>query len=294
MIIVKLIGGLGNQMFQYAAGRYLAHLHQTDLLIDTGYLEKDPDGAYTKRKLELNVFNISLNIATKKEIDRFNIENTNKYFRTLQRKLPILFNNLYATESGTTYHKEFLSYPKNTYLDGFWQSEQYFKPIESVLINDFVLKDPLNKENKEWLKKIESSESVSLHIRRGDYISNPASQSHHGSVDKDYYLKAIEYIKEKHKNSEIFVFSDDLEWCEANLKTKETLHFVDANQKQHLHLDMFLMSHCKHNIIANSSFSWWAAWLNRNEYKIVIAPLKWFNDPRIKTYDLIPKEWIRL
>ncbi len=294
MIIVKLIGGLGNQMFQYAAGRYLAHLHKTELLIDTGYLEKDPDGAYTQRKLELNVFNVELKIAKKADIERFKIESSNKYSRTLQRKLPILFKNLYIAESGSAYHKEFLSYPENTYLDGFWQSENYFKPIESILVNDFVLKDPLNKENKDWLKKIENCESVSVHIRRGDYITNANSQSHHGSCDLNYYKKGIEYIKEKHRSIEVFVFSDDLEWCKANLNLKETIHFVDANHKQNLHLDMFLMSHCKHNVIANSSFSWWAAWLNRNGNKTVIAPVKWFNDPAININDLIPYKWIRL
>jgi hypothetical protein len=294
MIIVKLIGGLGNQMFQYAAGRYLAWLHKTELLMDTSYLDKEPNGAYTKRKLELDVFNIDLKMATKAEVERFKIESSTKYSRTFQRKLPILFTNLYVAESGTAYHKEFLSYPKNTYLDGFWQSESYFKPIESVLVNDFVLKDPLNRENKDWLKKMENCESVSLHVRRGDYVSNADAQSHHGSCDIDYYQKAIEYIKAKHKAIEIFIFSDDLEWCKVNLRIKEPLHFVDANQKQNLHLDMFLMSHCKHNIIANSSFSWWAAWLNRNGHKIVIAPLKWFSNPAIKTFDLIPKEWIRL
>lgn len=294
MIIVKLIGGLGNQMFQYAAGRCLAHLHETELLMDTSYLEKDPQGAYTRRKLELDVFNIDLKIATKADVERFNVEGSNKYSRALQRRLPILFTNVYVAESSTTFHKEFFSYPENTYLDGFWQSELYFNTVESILVNDFVLKDPLNRENRDWLKKIEGCESVSLHVRRGDYISNAAAQSHHGSCDVDYYKKAIECIKEDYKEIEIFVFSDDLNWCKANLRIKETLHFVDANQKENQHLDMFLMSHCRHNVIANSSFSWWAAWLNRNDDKIVIAPMKWFNDPSIKTYDLIPKEWIRL
>src|SRR4051812_27473846 len=108
MIIVKLIGGLGNQMFQYAAGKYLAWLHKTELLIDTSYLEKDPTGAYTKRKLELDVFNMDLKIATKAGTEKFKIESSNKYSRTLQRKLPILFTNLYVAESGLAYHKEFL------------------------------------------------------------------------------------------------------------------------------------------------------------------------------------------
>ncbi|MCD6019422.1 MAG: hypothetical protein K0S53_2543 [Bacteroidetes bacterium] len=294
MIIVKLIGGLGNQMFQYAAGRQLANLHKTDLLVDASFLEKDPNGAYTKRKLELSVFNLDLKIASQEAIKRFNIEHSGKYSRALQRHLPILFTNLYAAESGVLYQKEFLNYPKNTYLDGFWQSEQYFKPIESILLNEFTPKDKLNLENEDWLRKINSGESVSMHIRRGDYVSSKSSMEHHGNLGLDYYMNALKLIKEKHSGIEVFVFSDDLEWCRNNLKLNDTIHFVDANQKHSFHLDMYLMSYCKHNIIANSSFSWWGAWLNQNKSKTVIAPANWFADKTLNTKDLIPPSWIRI
>jgi hypothetical protein len=263
MIIVKLIGGLGNQMFQYAAGLYLSHLHQTDLFVDNSFLSQNPNGAYTKRELELSVFNLDLKIATSKDIKKFNIEGSNKYSRALQRHLPILFNNLYASESGIQYQKEFLNYPKNTYLDGFWQSERYFKPIESV----------------------------SLHIRRGDYISNKSAQQHHGNLGIDYYKNALNLIKEVYKNTEVFIFSDDLEWCKTNLKLEEVVHYVDANQHQNFHLDIYLMSRCKHNVIANSSFSWWAAWLNQNTNKIVVAPANWYANKSLNTKDLIPMSW---
>ena len=291
MIIVKLIGGLGNQMFQYAAGRYLAHLHQTELLVDTSFLEKNPNGAYTKRELELSVFNLDLKIATKDDVKKFNIEGSTKYSRALQRHLPILFSNLYAAESGIQYQKEFLNYPKNTYMDGFWQSERYFKPIESLLLAEFTPKEDLNSENQNWLNKISTVESVSMHIRRGDYVSNKNAQQHHGNLSLDYYLNALKLIKETHKQVEVFIFSDDLDWCKANLNLDNEIHFVDANQKQNFHLDMFLMSYCKHNIIANSSFSWWAAWLNQNVNKIVVAPLNWFSDKSLNTKDLIPSSW---
>lgn len=291
MIIVKLIGGLGNQLFQYAAGRYLGHLHQTELFVDTSYLDKNPNGAYTKRDLELSVFNLDLKIASKSDIEKFNIVGSNKYSRTIQRYLPFLFSNLYAAESGIQYQNQFLNYPKNTYLDGFWQSESYFKPIESILLKEFTPKGNLNSENKNWLNKISTCQSVSMHIRRGDYVLNKTAQQHHGNLGFDYYANALNLIKENIKNFEVFVFSDDLDWCKSNLKFDNIIHYVDANQKQNFHLDMFLMSHCKHNIIANSSFSWWAAWLNQYQSKIVVAPQNWFPNKALNTKDLIPASW---
>ena len=294
MIIVKLMGGLGNQMFQYAAGRYLANLHQTELLFDLSYLLKDPKGAYTKRHLELSIFTINLNIASDSDIKVFKIDQSNKYTRTIQRNFPFLFSNIYAAESGFGYQRAFSGFPKNTYLEGFWQSERYFKSIESILKNDFQLKEPLNEENKKWMNQIVSCESVSLHIRRGDYVSNTNSQHSHNNCNNEYYIKALNKIKQKHNNSKVFVFSDDLKWCKENLKLDNTTYFVDANQANNFHLDMYLMSQCKHNIIANSSFSWWAAWLNSNKDKMIVAPVNWFSDKLLNTKDLIPSSWIKI
>jgi hypothetical protein len=135
---------------------------------------------------------------------------------------------------------------------------------------------------------------VSLHIRRGDYVSNKSTLQFHGLLEMDYYLQAISQIKEKEKAIELFVFSDDLAWCQSHLNLSEKIHFVDVNSKRDFHFDLFLMSHCKHNIIANSSFSWWGAWLNKNSEKIVIAPKKWLADTSVNTKDIIPSTWIQI
>jgi hypothetical protein len=294
MIVVKLMGGLGNQMFQYAAGLSLALNKKTELLLDESFLTADTNNLYTKRNLELQCLNLDLNIATEKDIKRFNVTRSNKYIRSLQRNFPVLFSNLFAAESGMAFQKEFFNFPKNTYLDGFWQSEKYFKNIESILMEKFTPKETLNFENREWLNKITICESVSLHIRRGDYVVNKSAQVHHGNLILSYYINALNIIKNKYSNIEVFVFSDDLDWCKENLTLEPKTHFVDANQKTNFHFDMHLMSLCKHNIIANSSFSWWGAWLNNNSEKIVVAPKDWFTNGSINTQDLIPVKWIRV
>jgi hypothetical protein len=294
MIVVKLKGGLGNQMFQYAAGRSLAHMHQTELYFDTTFLDKDPNGAYTKRNLEISVFNTDVNKALPEQIKKFSIGASNRYTRTLQRHLPNLFTTLYAAESGNLFQKQFFGYPKNTYLDGFWQSEKYFKSIESILIEEFKPSESLNDQNETWLKKIKSVNAVSVHVRRGDYVSLKNAKEHHGILPIQYYELAIKYLQEKNREMELFVFSDDLDWCKHNLKFDAPIHFVDVNQQQNFHLDLCLMSHCKSNVVANSSFSWWAAWLNQNGDKTIVAPKQWYAQNALSTTDLIPGTWIQL
>jgi hypothetical protein len=144
---------------------------------------------------------------------------------------------------------------------------------------------------KTLLKRVSSNNSVSVHIRRGDYVSNPHASKFHGTKGLDYYEKAVERIAETVKNPELFVISDDIEWCKENLRLPYKTTHIDGNAGFE---DMHIMSHCAHNIIANSSFSWWAAWLNTNPDKVVIAPKKWFNDESINTEDVVPKTWIRL
>ena len=288
MIIVKLIGGLGNQLFQYACGRYLAHLHKTELYLDLSFLEKPSDGSYTQRKYELAPYHLNIAFANAEMIQKFNPGN--RLTRTLQRKLPILFDHLYVSESGSAYHKEFMSYPADTYLDGFWQSELYFKPIENLLRNELTLNTELNKENQFWLNKINSCESIALHVRRGDYVQNKLANAFHGICSPEYYHAAISWMDKEVKASEVFVFSDDIDWCKAEFKEKN-FHFVDVNSAEQAHFDLMLMQHCKHAIIANSSFSWWAAWLNSNPDKKIVAPLHWFKDPSMHNPDLIPSTW---
>lgn len=294
MIVVKLMGGLGNQMFQYAAGRSLANTHHTELLIDLSFLKADANGAYTQRRLELDAFNTELKVVQESDLKKFNIDGANKLKRVLQRSFPKAYTHLYVAENTFQYQPGFKHYPATTYLNGFWQSELYFKSIRTILLKEFTPKDLPTVENSEWLNRIRNSESVSLHIRRGDYISNKNASAHHGSCDLPYYYRALEAIRSVHPTLEVFVFSDDLAWCQQNLELKEKVYFVDANQTAHPHYDLVLMNHCKHNIIANSSFSWWGAWLNQNPDKMVVAPVNWFADKTINTVDLIPAEWTRL
>lgn len=291
MIIVKLIGGLGNQMFQYAAGRALALRHQTDLRVDTFELESDPEGKFTKRHFELGIFEANIQRASKEEIGRFSNLGSNKIKRELQRRFPTVFNRLMAVEKGSPYHHEFTKYPKHTYLNGFWQSELYFKNVASQIRSDFKFNPTIIEGNKEMASKISSVNSVSLHIRRGDYVTNTNAHSFHGLCSIDYYNEAVKLISEKENGIELFVFSDDIPWCKENLKYNFPIHFVETHNA---HSDMYLMSLCKHNVIANSSFSWWGAWLNANPKKMVIAPKQWIADPSVNTKDVIPVSWIKL
>jgi hypothetical protein len=291
MIITKLIGGLGNQMFQYATAKALALRHHVDMKVDVSFINLDSEGVYTQRKYELSIFNTPIQIATANEKEQFFVDNSNKITRKLKELFPVLTKNFYAIEKGIKYNKEFLNYPKNTYLDGFWQSELYFKHFEAIIKNDFSFNQNIVDLNKHLLSKIESCNSISLHVRRGDYVLNYDANQFHGLCSLEYYNNAIRYIEMKINNIEIFVFSDDINWCKENLRYNFPIHFMDINDA---HSDLYLMTKCKHNIIANSSFSWWGAWLNTNKEKIVIAPKQWFADQSVITQDIIPASWINL
>jgi hypothetical protein len=290
MIIVKLMGGLGNQMFQYAAGRCLSHLHNTELKLDLSFLNADTQNKYTKRDFALDVFNVNSSFATGEDIRRFNPLERGKITRTLMRKLPILYSKLIANESGHAFMKEFYSYPKDVYLNGYWQSEYYFEPVQEILRKEFTLKEAPGGVNAELAERIRNSNSVSLHIRRGDYVNNQEVNKFHGTCSLEYYRQAIEFLKAK-GDIELFVFSDDIQWAKENLEA-DKINFVAQNNPGYI--DMHLMSVCKHNIIANSSFSWWGAWLNPNPTKVVVAPLKWFAAPGPHTPDIYPKNWVKI
>lgn len=282
MIIIKLMGGIGNQMFQYAAGRRLAIKHKTILKLDlTFLLDRTPRKNSTYRDYELGAFNIQENI-----VDPLD----NKILMVKQKlKLINLVNELHYQ-----FHESTLSAPDNSYLEGYWQSEKYFKDVEDLIRNEFTVKFKAEGINKKIAEEINSCEAVSLHIRRGDYASNPEINKYHGLCPLEYYQKALKKITSCIENPHIFIFSNDPEWAQKNLDFEHPFKFITNNIGDKSYEDLRLMSLCRHNIIANSSFSWWGAWLNRNPDKIVIAPRKWFNDPSINTDDLIPENWIRI
>lgn len=295
MIIANLKGGLGNQMFQYAAGRCLAHLRGAALKLDDAFLQADPGGAYTKRHFELDVFEMPFQIANASELVPFYRIGHNRYLRNIEKRLPFLFAHHFYSERDLSFHKDFHALPGQTYLDGYFQSEQYFDPVASIIRKDFTFKGPVPKACEDWLREIRSTESVSLHIRRGDYVSNPSNTTYYASCSESYYRRAVDELLKQHRNIGLFVFSDDLDWCRKNLAFNDLpVYFVDANTQAANHWDMFLMSQCRHNIMANSSFSWWAAWLNGNASKTVIAPAKWFGNDTKQAHDIIPLTWKKI
>jgi hypothetical protein len=190
------------------------------------------------------------------------------------------------------FDKAVLSLPDNTYLDGFWQSEKYFADIRKTLLKEFSFKTKPSTTNAKILKAINNCESVSLHVRRLDYVTNKSTQAIHGFVSLEYYKRAIARMSATVDKPHFFVFSDEPAWAKENLKIDSPVTYVDHNKKGFE--DMRLMRACKHNIVANSSFSWWGAWLNDNPGKIIIGPEKWFNDISMNASDIIPSGWVKL
>ena len=195
----------------------------------------------------------------------------------------------------TRFIDSFMNNPKKSYFIGFWQSEKFFKNIEKIIRKEFTLKNPLSNYANVVFEKIKSTPiSASLHIRRGDYVLEPHTNAYHGVCGLDYYQKAYEeLVKKINSPFEIFVFSDDIEWVKENLRLPGKMHFV-SNPNIPDYEEMFLMSCCTHNIIANSSFSWWGAWLNPNKNKIVIAPKQWFANKNEDAKDIVPESWIKI
>ena len=287
MIISRLIGGLGNQMFQYAAGRSLAVANNCELKLDISGFEN-----YTLHNgYELDVFNIKAGIANSKEVSRL-VSTQSRLMRFIYKKLR-LKRNTHLLENGFAFNSNFFDVKPPIYIDGYWQSYKYFESIEPQLRQEFSLKSPLSELNLKISKKISSVNAVSVHVRRGDYVSNKQTNSVHGVCSLDYYRAAIQSIIGRVENPVFFIFSDDIAWVKDNLAISSGAVYVDHNSGRQSYNDMYLMSLCQHHIIANSSFSWWGAWLGSNPNKIVISPKQWFINDTI-TDDLIPKSWVRL
>ena len=280
MIRVKLYGGLGNQMFQYAAAAALAERRDTGVMLDLSWFSNEGQRARTVRPYELMIF--KLPARTYDSSSRF------RKWQSRRQKVPVI-------RRGTSrFDPSVLSAPRNVYLDGYWQSEQYFLDATERIRADFTFPAPTDDRNEELLKKIEASPTaVSVHVRRGDYANDAKTNAFHGLMGVDYYRKACAVIKDAVGSPEFFVFSDDPAWCRGNLEL-DGATFVDWNTGRTAWEDMRLMSTCRHHVLANSSFSWWGAWLNPSEDKVVVAPRQWAVDPSFDTTDLVPDEWTRV
>jgi hypothetical protein len=289
MIITRLLGGLGNQMFQYAAGRRLAHALAVDLKLDVTWLEK-----FNSRPYALGNFNIEEKFASKTEIAA--MVPVGRFGHAIAKRWPKKWPK-YIQEKQFHFDQDILNLPDGVYLKGYWQSEKYFSDIAAVLRREFTIKTPLSQKNNEMSELIASKQSVSIHVRRGDYVETRRMKQVYNACDPDYYLRCADYMKQLVNNPYFFIFSDDPQWAKDNLKQLNPAVIVDYNRTNKDYEDMWLVSRCNHHIIANSTFSWWGAWLNPREDKIVLAPRQWFDKKiqvSMKTDDLFPSGWILL
>jgi hypothetical protein len=285
------MGGLGNQMFQYAVGRSLALKWHCDLYLDLEFLVNTPQNT-TSRSYELDIFNIKANIASKDILKCVPLSRKDNFRLTIQK----IFGNenviQYVKERTIDFDRCILDLPDNVYLDGYWQSEKYFVGIRDIIINDFVFLKHPSESNQKILNEIQKCNSVSIHIRRGDYISNPKTRRIHFICDDSYYQKALEIIMRQIEKPHFFVFSDDAEWARTHIIPDARVRYITHNIEKQNYEDLRLMMHCQHHIIANSSFSWWGAWLGKKEGQVVIAPGKWFNTKNYKSSARLPSTWL--
>lgn len=286
MVIVNIIGGLGNQMFQYA---YAKVLDQKGFDTKINIFEFDNyklHGGY-----QLEKYKIDLKVSSQNENNKLY---SNSLLSKVFRKIGIDSSRL-LKEKSLLFDDSFFNIKDNCYIDGYFQSEKYFKHIRDILLEQFTIKTDISdytKKMKEYI--LGSTSSCSVHIRRGDFI-NTSNLKIHGSCSLEYYKRAIRHLEKNKENMNYFIFSDDIKWCKENLQI-ENARYIDGKEKRLPHEDIYLMSLCQNNIIANSSFSWWGAWLNQNEEKVVIAPKRWFADEKLESEskDIVCDDWIRV
>jgi len=297
LVVTRLIGGLGNQMFQYAAGRALALRRGAVLKLDvSGFAALGPD---TKRRYELDPLRIQSSAARDADLLRFG-RNSKPRSPRIERVFRLLRINWRGADWPVYYEPHFHFDPTlnellpPVYLDGFWQSEKYFSDIADVLREEFTPAAASDSDNAAVAEQIDVVNAVSLHVRRGDYVKDATANRYHGICSPDFYQRAVDYMAARLERPHLFIFSDDQQWTRANLRFAVPMTLVEANSPDCGYRDMQLMARCRHHIVANSSFSWWGAWLGRSREKIVVAPRKWFAASSNDTRDLIPSNWVRL
>lgn len=303
MITVRLLGGLGNQLFQYAAGRSLSLDRDDTLSLDASFYVY-PHFWTAQRACKLHHFHVVGDFIYHSYLPSSFMsvvcqgawkapEMVNFSSERLFRKLPgPLYQVHYIHEMIFLSHTEKFTMQGNLYLDGNWQSEKYFANHADVIREDLQIYTSPSFENKKWCDFISSKNTVCLHVRRGDYVTDSFAKQHIGTCSIDYYNRAIEYITDRVDKPVFIVFSDDIPWAQANISIPFPAYYMIQNNEDTDYEDLRLMSLCKYFITANSSFSWWGAWLGNAEDKIIVCPEKWYNDGTKN--DIIPDRWVRL
>ena len=279
-------------MFQYAMGRSLSLKQGWPLRLDiSGFAGYELHQGFELKR----VFNCDIQVATQSDVRRVLGWQSSPVVRRLLTRsgFSALRRKEFVVEPHFHYWPGIREVHADCYLVGYWQSEKYFQSHASAISVDFTFALPLTDKNVELAKQISEVQAVSLHVRRGDYINNIKTNAAHGVCSIEYYQAAIQCISNRVERPYFFIFSDDIAWVKDNLTMEMPCQYIDHNQGASSFNDMHLMSLCQHHIIANSSFSWWGAWLNPNPDKIVIAPKRWFTNSR-NTSDLTPASWVNL
>jgi hypothetical protein len=290
MIVTQLIGGLGNQLFQYSVGRCLAEKNRTRLKLDASAF-----ATYRLRTFALSHFSIEADVLTHEEVLQLGESAAPKrrlagILERLWHKSPVPV----VAERSFAFDPRVMDATAPCYLKGYWQSPKYFAPIEPLIRSELQVRDPLSGENSSIADRIASTLAVSLHVRRGDYVTNAVTARYHGVCGPEYFYAAEALLQRSLGRFTLFVFSDDPVWAERNLQFRSPALFVRHNGPGQDYEDLRLMTMCRHHIIANSTFSWWGAWLCRHPDKTVIAPKNWFREAGHRADDLIPANWIRI
>lgn len=293
MIYIQIKAGLGNQMFQYAFGRALSIEQNRPLALDISWYENHAKRD-TPRQFFLDKYNIVAKIAETSELEKFNTP-LRKLYRKIVRRMIYKKDNVFRPAELKS---------QASYFEGHWSNEKYFKPHRDTIRKDLSLKNPLSLASSSVIARMDElrgngTEIISVHVRRGDCVTNVHAASYQGTVDTSYYDKSHQYFAQKIAPEKIayFVFSDDIEWAKKNvlIDMKTTYVSRPASETQiPEYEELHLMSLCDHHIIANSTFSWWGAWLDPKPNKIVIAPKQWLKDTSFDTSDVCPPEWIRI
>ncbi len=292
MIVTRMDGGLGNQMFQYAFGLYLAHKHQTELALDLNSYQSGPQHGYT--------------------LDRFQIT-AQPLTATLSQQLPKRYRRPASTESNTWlpdwlnrsllrrvkerpfgFHEKYLKARAHSYLVGYWQSEKFFPGMRDELLEQFTPAARLSDDSLRVVESMQTAPSIALHIRRGDYLTHSETARIYEQLSLDYYRTSLERFAQQNEHVQVFVFSNDLAWCRKHLQLRFPTHFVDHTDQHSAHEDLIMMSRAMCNVIANSTFSWWAAYLNNRRDRTTFAPSSWFRPGTLDGQHLPCPAWQRV
>lgn len=290
-VVARIEGGLGNQLFQYAAARSLADRLGCDLELDLRGLEENRDWPY-----QLDLYRIRASVAGLRQLQGLPDWRSSRWGRirsNLSQAAPTVFSFPVFWPRSFAFDRRFERISRPVYMVGYWQTERYFAWNRDRLLDDIQLIAPLAADTP-LLDEIRSTRSVALHIRRGDYVRNAAAARFHGLCDMAYYHAAISALQARFEDIRVFVFSDEPGWARANLLLNAPTRYVEANPASKGYVDLELMRHCRHHVIANSSFSWWGAWRCESSEQVVYAPRRWFADAATDTSDVIPARWIQL